>query len=512
MNKTIKINLSGVLFQIDEKAYLLLREYLRAIDSRLAGFPGGTETIEDIESRIAEILQSMKGLAGIVSKENVEEIIRIIGKPEEFDHAENEPKSAHYTSSGKRMFRNPDDTIIAGVCGGIGTYLNTDAVWIRILFILFTMFFGVGFFVYLALWIALPAAQNDSQKKDMYGDKHYSTIRQNQQTGGPDLNRNSGIGNAVNEIFRAFGRVFHVFFRVIFIIIGTSFVLAGFLAIFSFVMIFIFRYPGALSNNSDAANLSYIPHFLSFFISPAVTPVIVVLTIIIIGLPLFAMIYWGIKMIFWFRAKEGVYSLIALVIWVLSIAALTIILFGEGISFAESAKASSEYTLKEPSDTVYIRSGRTIAGLNYDHKISFPDDDYNIFINERNKEVFVRTYLKIEDSENNKVTVEVQKRSSGKTRSDALLKAEALQYKFNQLGDTLFLDEYFSYPEGSKWAFDEVGVVLNIPEKKVVLLDKKAGSLIPPRLRGFYNMDNENLINDKKFWRLTKEGFIKTKP
>jgi hypothetical protein len=85
MDKTIKINLGGTLFQIDEEAYKTLRRYLQDIDDRLKNTPGGAETIEDIESRIAEIFQSQGGTAGVISGDNVEAMISIIGKPEDFD-------------------------------------------------------------------------------------------------------------------------------------------------------------------------------------------------------------------------------------------------------------------------------------------------------------------------------------------------------------------------------------------------------------------------------------------
>ena len=102
-------------------------------------------------------------------------MISIIGKPEDFDHTEAVNQNLTvYTSQRKRMYRNPDDTIISGVCGGIGAYLNTDPVLFRILFVLFTVFFGVGFFVYIALWIALPSANTDSQKREMYGNAYHS--------------------------------------------------------------------------------------------------------------------------------------------------------------------------------------------------------------------------------------------------------------------------------------------------------------------------------------------------
>ena len=61
MDKTININLAGTLFQIDEEAYRILRDYLQAINNRFRNVQGGDETIEDIESRIAEIFQSQKG-------------------------------------------------------------------------------------------------------------------------------------------------------------------------------------------------------------------------------------------------------------------------------------------------------------------------------------------------------------------------------------------------------------------------------------------------------------------
>jgi len=68
MDKTIKINLGGILFHIDEEAYKILRRYLQDIDNRLKNTPGGAETLDDIESRIAEIFQGQGGTAGVISK------------------------------------------------------------------------------------------------------------------------------------------------------------------------------------------------------------------------------------------------------------------------------------------------------------------------------------------------------------------------------------------------------------------------------------------------------------
>jgi len=57
----------------------------------------------------------------------------------------------------KKLYRSRSDSMIAGVCGGLGEYLNVDPVWIRLGFVL--MLFGgasVGFWAYIILWIVVP--------------------------------------------------------------------------------------------------------------------------------------------------------------------------------------------------------------------------------------------------------------------------------------------------------------------------------------------------------------------
>ena len=50
------------------------------------------------------------------------------------------------------------DRKIAGVCGGLGEWLDVDPVFLRVAFVLFALFFGLGIVVYIALWLFLPRA------------------------------------------------------------------------------------------------------------------------------------------------------------------------------------------------------------------------------------------------------------------------------------------------------------------------------------------------------------------
>jgi len=517
MDKTININLAGTLFQVDEEAFRILRDYLQAINNRFRNVQGAHETIEDIESRIAEIFQSQKGVAGVITKENVEAMISIIGKPEDFDHIEAEADSPVYSAQRKRMYRNPDDSIISGVCGGIGAYLNTDPVLFRILFVLF-VFFGVGFFVYIALWIALPPANTDTRKREMYGNAYHSARSQNRQPDGTTSTSsplyNSGyyntsrVGNAFNEVFRAIGRVFYIFLRILLIIIGITLVLTGFLFILSFVMIFVFRLPGAFTADGFDMNLTYLPDFLNYIVNPALTPWILALTSIAFLLPMLALIYWGIKMIFWFKANDGVFSLAGLVLWVMTIAALSIIFFNEGISFAETAKSSSQNILSHSPDTLYIKADNKVSDLKFDKELTFKEDGYTVFINEDKKELSIRPYLNVNRSGEDVTRVEVKKRSSGRSKGEAMKKTEELLYNFSFNGDTLLLDEYFKIPSGRKWSADNVGIHLYIPEGTILKFDKASENLFHSHTKFDFEEDNGSVRGESgnRSWILTDEG------
>jgi phage shock protein PspC (stress-responsive transcriptional regulator) len=500
MEKTIKINLGGSLFQIDEDAYRMLRDYLQTIDKKFRNVPGGNETIEDIESRIAEIFQSQKGLAGVISKENVEAMISIIGKPEDFGQGEPEGSTYNQYSGPGKLFRNPDDRVIGGVCGGIGAYANTDPVWFRILFTVFALVFGIGILVYLALWIALPLANTTSQKREMYGSGNYG-LRSQEGELMPRYTTTSRIGNATNEVFRALGRVIYIIARVFLIIFGTAILLSGFLAMLTFIMVFVFHLPGSFSTNIDGINLSYLPDFLNYVVSPASAPWIKALITIVVTLPFLALIYGGIRLIFWFRARDGYLWLSGLLIWVLSCAALSIILFNEGISFAESGQSSSTEYLSSVPDTLFIVAGHRLSDLPAENEISFPEEGTRVMIDDNTKEVYTRVTLDLEPAEDDMARIVIKKRSFGRNRMDAVENAEGLRYNYNISANRLRLDEFCTRPSKSKWSFDELRVKVYVPEGTVINMDRTIEGM-------YHSYYNDDFVTDPKnrFWRMADDG------
>ncbi len=180
MKKIININLSGRVIPIEDSAYEKLQSYIDSLRRHFAYEDGRDEIINDIESRIAELMNDKvrKG-AACVTNADVEEIISSMGRPEELD-TDTEEKSnttshqesyTYTTSEGKklsgRLYRDNGDKFLGGVCSGIAAYLNIDPAIVRILFAIITFGgFGLGFLIYILLWIILP-----SKDLDNYGGK-----------------------------------------------------------------------------------------------------------------------------------------------------------------------------------------------------------------------------------------------------------------------------------------------------------------------------------------------------
>lgn len=56
----------------------------------------------------------------------------------------------------KRLYRSKNDRVIAGICGGIGKYLEIDPVLIRVIWVILIFFGGTGLLAYLIAWLLIP--------------------------------------------------------------------------------------------------------------------------------------------------------------------------------------------------------------------------------------------------------------------------------------------------------------------------------------------------------------------
>jgi len=179
MNKTTQINLGGISFTLDEDAFRRLDLYLHELEDQFEYSESRSEIISDIEARLAELLTEKLRGRDIVTIKDVADAVKIMGAPSDIDdepmtdhsyRKEGNRKSAWDIKTGKRLFRDPDDKVIAGVCSGVAAYLGiADPIWVRLAFVLTTVTVGFGVILYIAAWILLPEARTAGDRLAMMG-------------------------------------------------------------------------------------------------------------------------------------------------------------------------------------------------------------------------------------------------------------------------------------------------------------------------------------------------------
>ncbi len=179
MKKTISINLGGLVFNVDEDAYQVLKNYLDSISEHFKNEIGNEEIIADIENRFAEEFnQKRTGSKEAITLTDVNAIIKTLGSTEDFTSEKTEQaETAHEENTttppkgaARRLYRDTDNAMLGGVASGIANYFGTDTVWIRISFVVFSFAWGFAIPLYILLWIITPKAETAAQRAEMKGE------------------------------------------------------------------------------------------------------------------------------------------------------------------------------------------------------------------------------------------------------------------------------------------------------------------------------------------------------
>src|SRR5476651_2734281 len=140
MNKTIIININGIVFHIEEDAYEILKSYMTDVKRHFSTSADSLEITTDIENRIAEMFSEIliRDNKQVVIEQDVKWVLEQMGTVADFENAESDhtPFSTTLNTEGRRLFRDPDDHLVGGVAAGIANYFDIDAVWIRLVFVL----------------------------------------------------------------------------------------------------------------------------------------------------------------------------------------------------------------------------------------------------------------------------------------------------------------------------------------------------------------------------------------
>ena len=170
MKKVIDLSIGRLKFSLEEDAYERLKRYLSAFEKSIENADERTEVMQDVENRVAEIFQQEQKFSNqVINIEIVQTVINHLGEVEMGEENTKQTYTDTYTIGKKKIYRNTDEKMLAGICSGFGIYLDLDPTIIRIIFVLAVIFAGTGILAYIILWVVIPEANTIVQKLELRG-------------------------------------------------------------------------------------------------------------------------------------------------------------------------------------------------------------------------------------------------------------------------------------------------------------------------------------------------------
>ena len=489
MNKTVNINLAGIFFHIDEDAYQKLQRYLEAIKRSFTDPQGRNEIIADIEARIAELFnERVQNDKQVVSVKEVDEVIAIMGQPEDYmvdeEIFEDEPKRSytHSSTSGghRKLFRDIDNAYIGGVSAGLSHYLGIDALWIRLIWVALFFGAGTGILVYIILWILMPPAESTADKLAMSGKpvnitnieekvkEGFSNVKDSIE-GVADNLKNGGYDNVGNNIkstsrsfFDALGNIVMFFFKivakfigVILIIVGASTLIGLVVGLLSVGVADIFHFPGI--DFADVVNSTNLPIWA-----------VSLLVLFAVGVPFFFLFVLGLKILVSNLKPIGRVASFALIgLWIASIVTLSVFAAREAAEFTREASVTNKSELNiTANDTLYLN----MVSNNMYSKGTYRDYDFDIVYDENDvKKIYSSNVrLIVRSTKEPLAYVSIEKSARGNTHQSAKRRAEAIEYDYSLTANTLNLNGYFLTGFNQKFRDQEIEIVVYLPEGSVL--------------------------------------------
>jgi phage shock protein PspC (stress-responsive transcriptional regulator) len=516
MNKTININLGGFFFHIDEEAYQKLRRYLASISKSLSEDPQGkNEIIADIEARISELLsEKITDARQVVNEGDIEDIIVIMGQPEDYAEAEEAYSDASYSytrnkASGKKLFRDGDDKFLGGVASGIAHYFNIDTIWVRLLFLITTLGgVGIGILVYIILWILLPEAKTTAEKLQMEGEpvnidniekkirEEFTNVSEKLKDGASEFSekinqtfsaktkKNNGLQdflNAISKIILTLFKVMGKFIGVIFIFVGAAAILSLIIGGFS---------VGSLEFlNIDGGFISY-PEF--FYDATIPRWLLSISLFILVGIPFLVLLVLGLRILSSnVKQFSKATSLTLLSIWFIALSAIIFTGIEFGTTHANYGKYVEKNTLNITKKDTLVLKIQNDDSIYYQHNLRRTSERHQVAIDNKQLTYSNDIRLDVKKSNTGSAYIVVQKDSYGRNSLRARLNAEKIQYKYAIKDNQLILDAFFLSHLKNIFKEEKIDITVFIPENTPIYFDNSVKNFLS-------DVKNETDIYDRE--------------
>lgn len=473
MNKTVNINLGGMVFHIDENAYQKLTRYFDAIKRSLSNSSGHDEILKDIEMRVSELLNEKQiSDKHVIGLKEVDEMIAVMGQPEDYIIEDENAEAKPYQNTSRRtkkLYRDKEKGMLGGVAQGLGYYFGVDAVWIRIVLVLLVFAgFGTGILAYIILWIVTPEAVTTSEKLEMTGEPvNISNIEKKVRE---EFENVSGklknvdydkygihIKTGANKIGSSFGDFIMTVFKVFAKFLGIILILSGITVLF-FLLIGIFTLGSGLfidfpwQNFIEAGNFTDYPVW-SFGL----------LMFFAVGIPFFFLTLLGFKLLAPNMKSIGnivKYTLLA--IWIIAVSIAISIGIKQASAFAVDGRDVKKETINlKPTDTLFIKFRYN------DYFAKNVDDNRNFEVTQDSTGTNIiysnDVRFKIEKTDEKLPYLQIEKEARGISLSEAKKRAQKIKYAYTINGNQIVLDNYMITELKNKYRDQSVDITLFVP-------------------------------------------------
>ncbi len=516
MKKTFTINISGTIFYIEEDAYEILQKYLVNLKKHFGSGEEGKEIISDIEARIAEIFsEKSTEEKSVVTIEMVNEIVEIMGTPEDFAEEEGEDEPVFAEAKRKRrLYRDPEHRVLGGVCGGLSAYFNMDPVVLRIIFaVLFFVTSGAALLAYLILWIAVPKALNTTQRLEMRGQE--ATVKNIEKSIKEEVAEvkesykkfkesdsyskgKKGVEGAGDVVYN----IFKVILKVIVVIIGVVLIISGFFGLLGFISTLAIGYSFVDGWPLIWSPEVQVPGFFNHFIEPGTVTFGAIAIGLLVGIPMLAMLFIGTKLVFRYKTNNTAIGLSMVGVWLIALVSLIIVSAGQVGNYKSQSSITQNKTIScDSCQTLYLK----LAEDKYEDyaELDLDINNFKIMVIDGDEIMMGQPKLDIVKSGSDNFTISIKKAARGKTRENAKEFAQEIIYIYEVNDSTLLFDPYFLLDEDGKWRNQDVDITIKIPEGKAVHLGENMFKII-------YDIENTSNTWDAdmvgKTWEMTLDG------
>lgn len=468
MDKTISISIGGFSFIVDDGAYSKLKTYLDEIRRSLHGMEGIEEVISDVEVRIAELFREKLGLREVVNEMDVDHVISIMGRPEQFvdedafeesESQEYSPRPSSNEKRKKKLFRDPNDKVLGGVLSGVAHYIGVETWITRVIWIL--MFFadipltGTSFTIvtYIILWIILPKAETATQKYEMYGEAgDIQSIRSNVKNATSEMKgMASDASGTLGQLLRVFAKLILIFIGFIFICIGIGLLIGAIVSLFSYSSQIPFKF------------FSYVVDYE--WQEWAAKSIGMILLLI----PAILFMIFGARLISNRVKTNKIFVISSVVIWFMAIIGASILSISLASNFNRKIEFSEKKNFTLSQDTLRISFDQ--YKMKGKSKINWKfNDDLDGFVEFDGKlQRIIEDNIEFKPSPNNQLMVEIVYSAKGSSADEARKNAELIDYKYslNSKSELVF-NNYLTLNGKPKYRNQSVSIVVYVPKNVTI--------------------------------------------